>query len=215
MSVRPWSTRIRAQLTRETLRLGMKHWLVELNSLLRPSRATPSHLHATLHCLGMAPTPLTTKAPLLVPWYRPPCDILKFNIDGARCGNPGRAGYGGATLVLFSARHISGIVVNIGFHQTSVVPIKIFEIIQKRRLHVNTLSDSLPDPALPDAICKDLHFIYLGQNTFSGNFPEFITRFHGFKELDLGNNMFSGPIPESITGLKLEKLNLSHNNFSG
>ncbi|CAA2999533.1 kinase TMKL1 [Olea europaea subsp. europaea] len=83
------------------------------------------------------------------------------------------------------------------------------------RLHGNSLSGSLPDPALPDAICKDFHFIDLGQNTFSGNFPEFITRFHGLQELDLGNNMFSGPIPESITGLKLEKLNLSRNNFSG
>ncbi|CAI9776631.1 unnamed protein product [Fraxinus pennsylvanica] len=83
------------------------------------------------------------------------------------------------------------------------------------RLHGNSLSGSLPDPALPVAICKDLHFLDLGQNTFSGNFPEFITRFDGLKELDLGNNMYSGPIPESITGLKLDKLNLSHNNFSG
>ncbi|KAL5791821.1 hypothetical protein ACOSP7_000415 [Xanthoceras sorbifolium] len=39
--------------------------------------------------------------------------------------------------------------------------------------------------------------------------------FHGLRELDLSNNMFSGSIPESLSGLKLEKLNLSHKNFSG
>lgn len=69
----------------------VKHWLVELSPLLRPSRATPSLFHAALYCLGMVPTPLTTKASLLVRWYSPPCDILKLNIEGASCGNPGRA----------------------------------------------------------------------------------------------------------------------------
>lgn len=101
---------------------------------------------------------------------------------------------------------------------TGALPTSIWNLCDRLvslRLHGNSLSGSLPDPALPDATCKDLRFLDLGQNTFSGNFPEFITGFNGLKELDLGNNMFSGPIPESITGLKLEKLNLSHNNFSG
>ncbi|KAK4492440.1 hypothetical protein RD792_003248 [Penstemon davidsonii] len=83
------------------------------------------------------------------------------------------------------------------------------------RLHGNSLSGSLPDPALPDATCKNLEFLDLGQNVFVGNFPEFVVGFHGLKMLDLGDNMFSGPIPDSITGLKLERLNLSHNNFTG
>ncbi|KAK4482380.1 hypothetical protein RD792_009534 [Penstemon davidsonii] len=83
------------------------------------------------------------------------------------------------------------------------------------RFHGNSLSGTLPDPALPDATCKNLLFLDLGNNLFSGNFPDFVVGFHGLKELDLGDNLFSGPIPETITGLKLEKLNLSHNNFTG
>ncbi|KAA8550657.1 hypothetical protein F0562_002341 [Nyssa sinensis] len=83
------------------------------------------------------------------------------------------------------------------------------------RLHSNSLSGSLPEPALPNATCKNLQFLDFGHNMFSGDFPDFITRFHGLRELDLGNNMFSGSISESITGLNLEKLNLSFNNFSG
>lgn len=83
------------------------------------------------------------------------------------------------------------------------------------RLHGNGLSGSLPDPALPDATCKNLGFLDLGQNEFSGTFPEFVLGFHALKQLDLGDNMLSGPIPEGITGLDLEKLNLSHNNFTG
>lgn len=83
------------------------------------------------------------------------------------------------------------------------------------RLHGNSLSGSVPEPALPNSTCKNLQVLYLGNNKLSGNFPEFITRFNGLKELDLGDNMFSGSIPESLSGLNLEKLNLSHNNFSG
>ncbi|XP_051142269.1 putative kinase-like protein TMKL1 isoform X2 [Andrographis paniculata] len=83
------------------------------------------------------------------------------------------------------------------------------------KLHGNKLSDSPPEPALPDSNCKNLQFLDLGQNRFVGNFPEFIVGFHGLKELDLGDNMFSGQIPQTITGLKLETLNLSHNNFTG
>ncbi|KAL2238677.1 UNVERIFIED_CONTAM: putative kinase-like protein TMKL1 [Sesamum indicum] len=83
------------------------------------------------------------------------------------------------------------------------------------RLHGNSISGSLPEPALPDATCKNLQFLDLGQNKFTGNFPDFIVGFHGLKQLDLGDNMFSGLIPPTITELKLEKLNLSHNNFTG
>ncbi|XP_073279100.1 putative kinase-like protein TMKL1 [Primulina huaijiensis] len=83
------------------------------------------------------------------------------------------------------------------------------------RLHGNALSGSLPEPALPDATCKNLQFLDLGKNVFTGSFPQFVTGFLGLKLLDLGDNMFSGGIPEGVTGLKLEKLNLSHNNFTG
>lgn len=83
------------------------------------------------------------------------------------------------------------------------------------KIHGNSLSGSLPNPALPDATCKKLQFLDFGQNMFSGDFPLFITRFNGLKELDLGDNNFSGSVPETLAALKLEKLNLSHNNFSG
>ncbi|KAF5732616.1 putative kinase-like protein TMKL1 [Tripterygium wilfordii] len=83
------------------------------------------------------------------------------------------------------------------------------------RLHGNSLSGSLPEPALPNSTCMNLQFLDLGNNNLSGSFPEFVTRFQGLKELDLSSNLLSGSIPESLTGLKLEKLNLAHNNFSG
>ncbi|KAK3032160.1 hypothetical protein RJ639_034985 [Escallonia herrerae] len=83
------------------------------------------------------------------------------------------------------------------------------------RLHGNFLTGSLPEPALPNATCKNLQFLDFGHNAFSGNIPEFITRFHGLKELDFGSNMLSGSVPIGIAELSLEKLNLSHNNFSG
>ncbi|CAA0825732.1 Putative kinase-like protein TMKL1 [Striga hermonthica] len=84
------------------------------------------------------------------------------------------------------------------------------------QLHGNSLSGTVPDPALPQVTsCKNLKSLDLGQNLFTGNFPEFILGFHGLQQLDLGDNMLSGSIPDAITGLKLEKLNLSHNNFTG
>lgn len=83
------------------------------------------------------------------------------------------------------------------------------------RLHGNSLSGILPEPALPNTTCKNLRSLDLGQNMLFGTFPEFITRFQELKELDLSTNLLSGPIPESLNGLHLEKLNLSFNNFTG
>ncbi|PRQ25591.1 putative protein kinase RLK-Pelle-LRR-III family [Rosa chinensis] len=83
------------------------------------------------------------------------------------------------------------------------------------RLHGNSLSGPVPEPALPNSTCKNLQLLDLGDNKFSGNFPEFVTQFGGLKELDLGKNMISGPVPVSLAQLELDKLNLSHNNFSG
>ncbi|CAK9162410.1 unnamed protein product [Ilex paraguariensis] len=98
------------------------------------------------------------------------------------------------------------------------VPTSIWNLCDRLvslRLHGNSLSGSLPEPALPNTTCKNLQFLDLGHNMFSGTFPQFISRFQGLKQLDLGNNMFSGSIPESLCTLNLEKLNLSHNNFTG
>ncbi|KAA3474888.1 kinase-like protein TMKL1 precursor [Gossypium australe] len=83
------------------------------------------------------------------------------------------------------------------------------------KLHGNSLSGSLPEPALPNSTCKNLQSLDLGNNKFLGDFPEFITRFQALKELDLSSNMLSGQIPQSLATLNLEKLNLSHNNFTG
>ncbi|KAM5563188.1 putative kinase-like protein TMKL1 [Rosa sericea] len=83
------------------------------------------------------------------------------------------------------------------------------------RLHGNSLSGPVPEPALPNSTCKNLQLLDLGENKFSGNFPEFVTQFGGLKELDLGKNTISGPVPVSLAQLELDKLNLSHNNFSG
>ncbi|MBA0560402.1 hypothetical protein Golob_017304 [Gossypium lobatum] len=83
------------------------------------------------------------------------------------------------------------------------------------KLHGNSLSGSLPEPALPNSTCKNLQSLDLGNNKFLGDFPEFVTRFQALKELDLSSNMLSGQIPQSLATLNLGKLNLSHNNFSG
>ncbi|KAM7496195.1 hypothetical protein LguiA_020609 [Lonicera macranthoides] len=83
------------------------------------------------------------------------------------------------------------------------------------RLHGNFLSGQIPEPALPNSTCNNLQVLDFGHNMFTGNFPEFITRFHGLKELDLASNLLSGSIPVEIASLNLDKLNLSHNNFTG
>ncbi|XP_058736957.1 putative kinase-like protein TMKL1 [Vicia villosa] len=83
------------------------------------------------------------------------------------------------------------------------------------KVHGNSLSGSVSEPALPDSSCKVLQFLDLGGNRFSGDFPDFVTKFGALKQLDLGSNMFSGAISNGLVGLRLEKLNLSHNNFSG
>ncbi|KAI4326395.1 hypothetical protein MLD38_031716 [Melastoma candidum] len=79
----------------------------------------------------------------------------------------------------------------------------------------NSLSGSLPEPALPNSTCGSLHVLDFGSNKFSGEFPEFITKFEGLNELDLSGNQFSGTIPKGLAALKLNKLNLSNNNFTG
>ncbi|KAK1353261.1 Transmembrane kinase-like 1 [Heracleum sosnowskyi] len=98
------------------------------------------------------------------------------------------------------------------------VPTSIWNLCDRLvsfRVHANFLSGSVPQPALPNATCDKLEVLDFGHNMFSGDVPEFLTRFRSLKELDLGNNMFSGSIPEGIVGLSLEKLNLSYNNFTG
>ncbi|EPS73747.1 hypothetical protein M569_01008 [Genlisea aurea] len=82
------------------------------------------------------------------------------------------------------------------------------------RLHGNELSGSVPDP-VPDSNCGELRFLDLGQNSFAGDFPEFVAGFRNLANLDLGGNSFSGRIPASVAALTLRKLNVSHNNFSG
>ncbi|KAK9087819.1 hypothetical protein Syun_030213 [Stephania yunnanensis] len=102
---------------------------------------------------------------------------------------------------------------------TGALPTSIWNLCDNRlaalRFRGNNLSGTIPEPALPDFSCKDLRVLDLGDNLFGGSFPEFITGFDGLRELDLGNNLMSGVIPESLNGLRLERLNLSHNNFSG
>ncbi|KAE9618043.1 hypothetical protein Lal_00037875 [Lupinus albus] len=101
-----------------------------------------------------------------------------------------------------------------------VLPPSIWNLCENDRLvslklHGNSLTESVSEPALPNSTCKDLQFLDLGSNKFSGNFPDFVTEFDALKQLDLSDNMFVSTIPQSLAELRLEKLNLSHNNFSG
>ncbi|KAK7860082.1 putative kinase-like protein TMKL1 [Quercus suber] len=109
--------------------------------------------------------------------------------------------------------------IDLGYNMLSgSLPPSIWNLCDKLvslRLHANSLSGSVPELALPNSTCKNLQVLDLGKNKLSGTFPEFITRFLGLRELDLGDNVLSGSIPESLAALNIEKLNLSHNNFSG
>ena len=109
--------------------------------------------------------------------------------------------------------------IDLGYNMLSgSLPASIWNLCDKLvslRLHANSLSGSVPELALPNSTCKNLQVLDLGKNKLSGTFPEFITRFLGLRELDLGDNALSGSIPESLAALNIEKLNLSHNNFSG
>lgn len=109
--------------------------------------------------------------------------------------------------------------IDLGYNMLSgSVPPSIWNLCDRLvslRLHANSLSGSVPEPALPNSTCKNLQVLDMGKNKLSGTFPEFLTRFLGLRELDLGDNVLSGSIPDSLAALNIEKLNLSHNNFSG
>uniref|UniRef100_A0A803MLL1 Protein kinase domain-containing protein n=1 Tax=Chenopodium quinoa TaxID=63459 RepID=A0A803MLL1_CHEQI len=87
--------------------------------------------------------------------------------------------------------------------------------LESLRLHGNSLSGSIPAPALPNSSCDSLKVLDLGDNKFTGLFPDFITRFRNIQVLDLSYNLLTGVIPEGLGQLKFDQLNLSYNNFSG
>ncbi|XP_021763423.1 putative kinase-like protein TMKL1 [Chenopodium quinoa] len=87
--------------------------------------------------------------------------------------------------------------------------------LESIQLHGNSLSGSIPAPALPNSSCDSLKVIDLGDNKFTGLFPDFITRFRNIQVLDLSYNLLTGVIPEGLGQLKFDQLNLSYNNFSG
>lgn len=83
------------------------------------------------------------------------------------------------------------------------------------KLHGNSFSGALPEPALPNSTCGSLQVLDLGGNKLSGEFPEYVTKFKALKMLDLSSNVFEGSVPDGLGLLQLETLDLSHNNFSG
>ncbi|CAH8276943.1 unnamed protein product [Arabidopsis lyrata] len=91
-----------------------------------------------------------------------------------------------------------------------------FSLLQNVFLNVNSFSGSIP---LELGYASSLSEIDLSRDNISaldfGGFPEFITKLKGLYELDLSSNMFESIVLERLTLLKLEKLNLSDNNFTG
>ncbi|KAF6171035.1 hypothetical protein GIB67_014615 [Kingdonia uniflora] len=69
------------------------------------------------------------------------------------------------------------------------------------------LSGTLPDLSSMDALQK----IYLQNNNFTDEVPEFLGSFPKLTELNLANNKFSGTIPVSVSQRKDLKLNISGN----
>ncbi|CAO2179217.1 unnamed protein product [Urochloa humidicola] len=87
---------------------------------------------------------------------------------------------------------------------------------QVTKLSFPNLNISNPIPA---SICtlKNLSFLDLSYNNFTGQFP---TTFYGcsaLRYLDLSNNLFSGALPADINKLSsdMEHLNMSSNGFTG
>ncbi|KAJ0966586.1 hypothetical protein J5N97_023503 [Dioscorea zingiberensis] len=84
------------------------------------------------------------------------------------------------------------------------------------RLHHNSISGAVPDPAIPNSPCPLFQALDFGSNNLDGGFPRFLTGFQNLQELNLASNHFSGLIPGELAGMKnLQSLNLSYNNFSG
>ncbi|CAH2079356.1 unnamed protein product, partial [Thlaspi arvense] len=133
---------------------------------------------------------------------------LFLNINSLTGSIPLELGYASSLSEIdLSSNNLSG-----------VLPPSIWNLCDKIssiKIHENSFSGDFPEPALPDSTCSNLQVLVFGGNKFSGGFPDFITKFKGLKELDLSSNMFDGNVPAGLTLLKLERLNLSHNNFTG
>ncbi|CAN6230940.1 unnamed protein product [Urochloa humidicola] len=84
------------------------------------------------------------------------------------------------------------------------------------KLSFPTLNISNPIPA---SICtlKNLSFLDLSYNNFTGHFPTALYGCSALRYLDLSNNLFSGALPADINKLssEMEHLNMSSNGFTG
>ncbi|XP_056166374.1 LRR receptor-like serine/threonine-protein kinase EFR [Syzygium oleosum] len=86
------------------------------------------------------------------------------------------------------------------------VPQEVFNIssLQVLALTENSLSGSLPSGC--DLSLPNLKKLYLGDNGFGGNIPQYFSNFSNLIRLEVGHNQLSGPIPTSLGNLK----NLRH-----
>lgn len=95
------------------------------------------------------------------------------------------------------------------------IPSTIFNISTMRviSLSSNKLSGSLP--ANRNFRLPVLTELYLGENSFSGTIPDFITQASKLSILELSNNSFTGVIPNTIGNLRnLQRLSLFNNYFT-
>ncbi|XP_078168935.1 uncharacterized protein LOC144563343 [Carex rostrata] len=79
-------------------------------------------------------------------------------------------------------------------------------------LSYNSLSGQVPSSI--DG-CQLLQILHLEGNSLHGPIPSSLSNLKGLQELDLSRNSFSGKVPSFLSAMKLERLNISFNDFQG
>ncbi|XP_078169208.1 uncharacterized protein LOC144563599 [Carex rostrata] len=99
-------------------------------------------------------------------------------------------------------------------HLNGSIPSEIGNLnnIAQIDLSYNDLSGQVPSTIEG---CQLLQILQLEGNSLNGPIPSSMSNLKGLQELDLSNNSFSGKIPSFISAMKLERLNISFNDFQG
>ncbi|XP_021743765.1 probable inactive receptor kinase At1g48480 [Chenopodium quinoa] len=103
-----------------------------------------------------------------------------------------------------------------GFSLSGEIPTGVFSNLTSLAtlsLRFNELSGNLPSDL---GLCSELRNIYLQDNKFGGEIPEFFSGLKNLVRLNLANNNFSGEVPGSLRNLsRLKTLYLQENNLRG
>lgn len=98
-------------------------------------------------------------------------------------------------------------------HLVGSLPVQVRNM---RNIGQMDVSNNMLSGEIPNTIgnCERLEVLNMKGNFFRGTIPE-LNSLRGIQFLDLSDNNLSGEIPDYFGGIKLQHLNLSHNDFSG